>query len=780
MALGLVTPGCNSADSREGQPGAPPIKDIPVINEPAFSYNFYEPKTEEGLKNDTNYGYLIAKARPGFKQAHFEKMGLKVVSSFAVNGGVYYRLYKDGGVLQALNEAKKYAGLIFMEPELIHELNAVETRPITFNNLDQYLLDKTAYAPYTIKAQDAWVKHGFGNPQNKPVVASVDTGVRWRHEDLAAQVRHAYSWYLPTGYTDYIWTDHVGLDVWEGGGIPLDAERLMNLLPDFTRPWGGSKYYSTDTNGHGTHTSGTMVATGNNGVGVAGVCWNNELISYKGFNSPSAPNAPIAGSDWSLYGSIWHLARWKEVNKYTSAIPVNFSLGGPRASRFALEMISHGLQNGIIVVAASGNTGQGQVMYPAAYAGVIAVGASTGADKLAKWSDWGSHLSVVAPGEDIISCLIYDDYNSVEARYPESNNTYYLASGTSMAAPHVTGLIGYMLNFNPGLKPDQIKTYIEQNADFIDGETGFSDKYGWGRINVLKTIEAVINDVNNNTTPPSNYAINPIKVKAPMNGLNVWLYNCRQDGAIENYVASAITGEYLTGYDPDTGQGRKENNIAWFNMLRPGWYVAKAYIGAANRVASTEIFEVAANMAARDVTLGFEAAMLTIQTLATADADVGAGKNICDPCIEVFDSAGNSLIFHDDYLWDEIMIPEPSVPGDYYIQITNFDGQNGGQANLNPGEYALWITNGAPYAPDDPNHYIIYEDGHITYIAPGTYASPLPPGGSAKSLHAQTMAYAQAVDMRFLYYARFNGEAAAGGTPGLTGHWYKFIVESAE
>ncbi|MDR1841005.1 MAG: S8 family serine peptidase [Holophagales bacterium] len=752
LALGLAC-GSNPQDG-PGEPNVPPIKDIPVVTEPPVKYNFYEPRSEEGLMNDTNYGYLIAKARPGFKTAHFERLGFEVIGSMAANGAIYYRLHKDCDVMSAFLEAKKHAGLVYIEPEIKHKLHDVEANPVTLNNLDRLLAEKSAYSPYTIQAIDAWVKYGFGNPSNKPIVASVDSGVRWRHEDLLAQVKHAFSWYTPRStFDDYIWTDHVQL---AGGRIPLDAERLLSLLPDFTRQYNGSKWYTTDTQGHGTHTSATIAATGNNGVGIAGVSWNNELIHYKGFASSGE------ASNWSIYGSIWHLARWKEVNNYTATIPVNYSLGGPIASQFALDMIAHGLQNGIVVVASAGNEGQRMVQYPAAFSGVIAVGATNSADRLASFSNWGSHVSVAAPGESIISAMIGDERASLESVFAYSNNSYAMMSGTSMAAPHVTGLIGYMLNFNPSLKPDQIKTYIEKNADYVDGKTGFSDEYGWGRINVLKTIEAVINDANNGTTPSSNYAMSPVKVKAPINGLNVYLYNCSSDGAIENYVASSITGDYMTG---------AESSVAWFNMLRPGRYIAKAHMGF-NQVASTQPFNVEASMAPLEVSLAFAADMLTIQTFYTRDFINTDGADDTDTCIELWDSQNNLIVRYDSLLMDSLVFPEPSTPGAYYIRIYEYMGDD------MKGEYALWFTNGPPWAPDDPNDYVTttFADGTVdrTPIAPGTYANPLPANGSAKSLHAQTSAAAQALDRRVIYYGRFND---ASGTSGATGHWYKFVVE---
>ena len=763
--------GCNSTDPQGAGGGGDvtPPKDIPVVNNPVVKYNFYEPKSEEGLMKDTNYGYLIAKVRPGFRTAFFKGLGFDIAGSMAADGAVYYRLHKDSDVLPALNRAKLHAGLLYIEPEIKHALDAVETNPVIFNNLDHYLVTNDLYSVKTAKAYDAWLKHGFG--PNKPIMASIDTGVRWRQEDLVGQVKHAFSWYLPASGTN--WTNHAQLiDEETGDGyIPLDGERLMKLLPDMTKPYNGVMYYSTDQDqdSHGTHTSGTMVAKGNNGVGIAGICWNAELIHYKGFASNGQ------GSTWSLYGSIWHLARWKEANNYTAAIPVNFSIGSSVASQFAIDMIAHGLRNNIVMVVSAGNNGQRMVQYPAALSGVITVGATTGADKLVSFSSWGPHVSVVAPGERIIST----SSNYTNATLLDDNVAYDYMDGTSMSAPHVTGLIGYMLNFNPNLKPDQIKTYIEQNADYIDGQTGFSDKYGWGRINVLKTIEAVINGVNNNTAPPSSYSINPVKVRVPSfapNGLVVYLYNCSTDGTIENYAGCSLTGQYLAGLDTETFGGR-EDSVAYFSMLRAGRYVAKAFLAGA--VATTEVFEVSASspVIEKELAFGTEIQMRTVQTFYTQDVK---GKTISmdnptytDTGIEIYNSAGDNIFAEDYWLMDYLTFPASS--GDYYIHIYDYNG------NENAGEYAMWLTSGALWTPgaEPPGSEWILEDlrpfGYDEYqyvpVAPGSFASP---GAGVRSAHATAMNGAQAINHNTIYYGRFNDSA---GTSGAAGHYYKFTVE---
>ena len=720
----------NGDNARTPSPDNTQGKNIPAISAPAVNYNFYKPTTEEALKADTNYGYLIAKAKPSFKESAFNKFGMKVVGRLEANGAVYYRLFTEGNVLGALKNAKKIGGLMYVEPELKYYLDEVTPAPINYNMPDPYVM-REQWGAYASKAYDAWITYGFG--PNRPFVAAIDSGVSYNHDDLTNVVKHAYSWWNAYG-TDY--------------HPDIDQINLTNNteLPDYI----GSNIFGVDKTdnivvggGHGTHTAGTICAEGNNGVGVAGVCWNVDFISYRGYNIFSD------GTMWSLFGSLWHLANYKAKNNYSATIPVNMSLGGPWASSFVVDMVEYALERGVMVVASSGNDCQRIHKYPAAYQGVMAVGASDASDRRATFSTWGQFVSVVAPGESIISTSVV------------SNTSYVSMSGTSMAAPHVTGLIGYMLTFNPDLKPDQIKTYIEQNADYINGQTDFSEETGWGRINVLKTIEAVINDYNASRTPPSNYVYSPVRIKVPIDNLVVNLYRCDAHGKILNYVASSVS--------VGNSEVTDAKGFAYFNLLRPGYYMATGSF-AADAVGRTGVFEVKAGQTMSDQELVFDRQFLTIQTMATMDwADTGGAEwgwgNYVDPEIWIYDSeSGDPIYFYDWYIYDSLIVPMPDKSGTYWIRITDLNGDE------LEGEYAMWVTSGEPYVGIPGGHF----DINSILIAPGTYANPLPVGIGVKSDHSQSRQTAQSIDFDKLYYGRFNGP---DGTSGTTGHYYKFIVE---
>jgi len=696
------TPSTPATPETPGTPanpaGTPAAPGTAQASAPAVQYNFYAPVSEDGLKADTNYGYLIAKTPEGFKEGLFTTQGLSIEGKFNLNGYTYYRLHKDSGVMEALDGLKTTTGVIFAEPELLLNSHA----GITYSNPDPRALSEE-YSIYLTKAKEAWTTYGFGT--NRPTVVDVDTGINFAHEDLKDVVTHAYSWYSPTTST--------------------------TSLPSFSNPIDlvGTAQTSTDGNGHGTHTAGTIAAMGNNGKGVAGVCWNVDLISYKGLSDAGS------GGAWAIYGSIYHLIQWKKAN-YNHTIPVNMSLGGTGASQFAIDMIEAGLENNIVVIASMGNAGTNLVQFPSGYSGVIGVGATNGQDKKVHFSNSSRTISVSAPGYDIISCDAFD------------STGYASESGTSMSAPFVTGLVAYMLTFDPDLTPAQIKTYLEANADLIEGATGYTETTGWGRVNVLKTIAAVVADKTAGRTPASSYvnAVQRIQVAnvfngktTPLNGYPVYLYRCDATGALTNYVASSITVAGSIAASAGTGTPVPEDGVSFFNLLKPGTYVAKAVVS--GNLLTTPVFTVAAGATSLPMqVIPLSLPIYNVQTL----ADAGSGP-LTDTVIAVYNPAGTRIALVDSVTLDTTSLIL-TTPGTYAFRIYPYSSMTYG------GEYALWVGNGF-YGPS------------ASTVAPGTFASPAAGAllGSQKTLQTDP----QPVAFDQLYNCIMDTTA---------GNWYSFIV----
>lgn len=297
------------------------------------------------------------------------------------------------------------------------------------------------------------------------VVAIIDSGCKLDHPEFSGRI--------------WINTDE----------IPDNGEDDdLNGLVDDWRGWDfvNSDNDPTDDFGHGTNVTGIIGANGNNAMGYAGIDWNCKLMILKGLDDNN--------SGWV---SNWCYAIAYAVDNGANLI--NMSLGS--VSSGALENhISYAIQNNVTVVACMMNTDNNIIYYPAGCTDVIAVGSTDPNDTRSTpfcWdptpaggSNFGSHISVVAPG-NVIYGLDFQNNNNYD--------TYW--SGTSQAAPHVTGLAALLLAQNPGSTPQQIKSIIENTAqdqvgDPIEDTPGWDQYYGHGRINAHSALTYILPSVN--------------------------------------------------------------------------------------------------------------------------------------------------------------------------------------------------------------------------------------------------------------------------------------------
>jgi thermitase len=220
-----------------------------------------------------------------------------------------------------------------------------------------------------------------------------------------------------------------------------------------------------DETGHGTHVAGIIAAGMDDGNGVAGVCPHCRLMPVKVLNSANRGSwADVAAG--VLYAAD-HGARI-----------INLSLGAPDYIQTLAEAIAYARSKGIIVVASSGNYGSIKPFYPAMLDTVIAVGATTAQDVRWDRSNYGPHLDLVAPGDLIYSTFFQPD-NS------DQGHTYL--SGTSMAAPFVSGLVGLLVSLHPTLTDAEVWQALMAGADDL-GAPGYDIEYGYGRINAYRSL----------------------------------------------------------------------------------------------------------------------------------------------------------------------------------------------------------------------------------------------------------------------------------------------------
>jgi subtilisin family serine protease/PKD repeat protein len=274
------------------------------------------------------------------------------------------------------------------------------------------------------------------------IIAVVDSGIDTSHPDL----------------TPNLWVNPGEIP---GNGIDDDNNGYVDDVHGWNFVSGSSDIY--DGNGHGTQVAGIIAAATNNGLGMAGLCWNCRIM----------PVRVMAASGVANYSDI---AAGVAYAAAKGASIINLSLGGYADSRTLRDAISAAVAQGVVVVGGAGNDNVATPFYPAAYGNVLAVAGTTSDDTRAAFSNYGTWVDVSAPAENITTTFRGGDWGA--------------SSGTSLGAPFASGLAALVRERWPDWTESAVRLHVARTSDNIDDlNPTYAGQLGLGRLNAVRAMQ---------------------------------------------------------------------------------------------------------------------------------------------------------------------------------------------------------------------------------------------------------------------------------------------------
>ncbi|MGH7801995.1 MAG: S8 family serine peptidase [Thermodesulfobacteriota bacterium] len=420
-------------------------------------------------------GSILVRFKPGtsenLKTQGRGKINALIKRKFKIVEGLEQLNFSGLTMEEAIDLLKKLPFVEYAEPDFVITLNNTIPNDSAFSNL--WGLNQSS--DVDIDAPEAW---DFFTGEGEPnfVVAIIDTGIDINHPDLASNI-----WTNPGEIPNNSLDD-------DGNGF-VDDVHGWDFVDDDNNPFDGY--------GHGTHVAGTVCSIGNNGIGIVGVLWQCKLMPLK-FISDSG------------FGTASDAVRAIEYATKMGIKVSNNSWGDDSFSQSIYDAINNSKSVGHIFVAAAGNeninTDFAPRHYPSSFDldNIISVAAIDINGNRASFSNWGvSSVDLGAPGVNVYSTL--------------PNNSYGNGSGTSMATPHVAGVVALVYALRPNWSYTDVRKQIFDNI-FPLGSLSDITATG-GIVNAFKAIQGLIAPPQDNTVFQDSFE----------NGLISWSQDSQND-----------------------------------------------------------------------------------------------------------------------------------------------------------------------------------------------------------------------------------------------------------
>lgn len=402
--------------------------------------------------NSNHYvkGELLVKFKVGKSQQQMQAVhshiGATMLQEFVPIGWQHIKLPDGMNVEEGINKYKNLPEVADAQPNYIYSID------LTPNDTRYSEL----YGMAKISAPTAW---DTTTGSSSIVVAVIDTGINYNHEDLTTNM-----WRNPG--------EIAGNNLDDDGNGFVDDVYGYDFINNDSNP--------IDDNSHGSHCAGTIGATGNNSLGVVGVNWNVRLMALK--THASNGNSTAA----AVIGAFQYVTLMKNRGINIRVTSSSWS-GAPEAPGYdqALkDAIDSAGDAGILNVFASGNGSRNidpTPEYPASYTSpsILSIAASDSSDNKASFSNFGvTGVDLAAPGVSILSTVL-------------GTSSYGLKSGTSMATPHTAGAAALLASANPTLSMTSLKATLMNTVDTLPQWNG--NVLTGGRLNIARAIQTQTN-----------------------------------------------------------------------------------------------------------------------------------------------------------------------------------------------------------------------------------------------------------------------------------------------